>query len=268
MALVHSELDDGVLTVTLDDEPKRNALSVALVDELTAALDAADENPDVRVVVLTNTGNTFCAGADLSEEASGEGRDGAPAVPAAIRDPGTLYGRFARSPKPYVGRIAGHCLGGGVGLAAAMDISVAVEDARFGFTEVRVGVSPAAISVVCLPKLRTADARSAMLRGTRFDATEAARMGLINLAVPAGQLDAEVGAVVDDLLAAAPGALAATKQVLDQVPGFTVPAAFDWARDLSVRLFAGEEAREGRQAFREKRPPAWSRSGGADTRKR
>lgn len=262
MAVVYSELDDGVCTVTLDDEAKRNALSTALVEELTETLDAADADPGVRVVVLTNTGNTFCAGADLSEDA-------AASVPAAIRDPAVLFGRFARSPKPYVGRIAGHCLGGGVGLAAAMDVCVAVEDARFGFTEVRVGVSPAAISVVCLPKLRVADARSAMLRGSRFDAAEAARMGLINDAVPLDRLDAAVDAVVTDLLAGGPEALAATKQVLARVPDIETQAAYDWAQQLSARLFASDEAQEGRRAFREKRPPAWSTSasGVPDVRK-
>jgi methylglutaconyl-CoA hydratase len=251
MAVVESELVDGVLTVTLADEAKRNALSTALVDELTRVLDTADTDPAVRVVVLTNSGPVFCAGADLSEAA---GQD---ELPAAIRDPKRLFGRFARSPKPHVGRIAGHCIAGGMGLAAALDISIAVEDARFGFAEVRVGVAPASIATVCLPKLRAADARSAFLRGHRFGAPEAARMGLINAAVPASRLDAEVDAVVEDLLAGAPGALAATKQVLARVPQLPADEAFEWTGELSAHLFAGAEAREGMTAFREKRQPSW-----------
>jgi methylglutaconyl-CoA hydratase len=146
-----------------------------------------------------------------------------------------------------------------MGLAAAMDISIAADDARFGFTEVRVGVAPAVISVVCLPKLRPADARAAFLRGTRFPAAEAARMGLINTAVPVDRLDDEVAAVVTDLLAGSPGAIAASKRLLAEVPGMPVDEAFRWTGDLSALLFAGEEAKEGMSAFLEKRPAAWVR---------
>jgi methylglutaconyl-CoA hydratase len=202
MSVVETARDTrGVLTVTLADEANRNALSTQLVGELSDALDAADADPGVRVVVLTNRGRVFCAGADLSERSAGAPGAGPDDRPAAVRRPEDLFGRFARSPKPYVGRIAGHCVAGGMGLAAAMDISIAADDAKFGFTEVRVGVAPAVISVVCLPKLRSADARAAFLRGTRFPAAEAARIGLINSAVPAGRLDDEVAAAVDDLLA-------------------------------------------------------------------
>ena len=251
MAVVHTDLGDGVLTVTLADEANRNALGAQLVEELVAALDAADADPDVRVVVVTNEGNTFCAGANLRERSS----DG----PTAVQRPEQLFGRFARSPKPYVGRIAGHCVAGGMGLAAALDISIAVEDARFGFTEVRVGVAPAVISVVCLPKLRAADARSAFLRGNRFTAVEAAEMGLINAAVPADRLDAEVDAVVADLLAGSPAAIAAAKRLLAEVPSTPANEAFRWTSQLSADLFTTDEAREGMTAFLEKRPAAWVR---------
>jgi methylglutaconyl-CoA hydratase len=254
MALVETDLAGGVLTVTLADEANRNALGGRLVAELMAALDDAEADPAVRVIVLTNTGKVFCAGADLSGRSSDE-------PPAAVRSPQELFGRFARSPKPYVGRIAGHCVAGGMGLAAAMDVSIAAEEARFGFTEVRVGVAPAVISVVCLPKLRPADARSAFLRANRFPAAEAARMGLINAAVPAERLDAEVDAVVTDLLAGSPGAMAAAKQLLQEVPGTPVDEAFRWTGELSARLFATDEAREGMTAFLEKRPAAWVRPG-------
>jgi methylglutaconyl-CoA hydratase len=244
----------GVLTVTLADEANRNALSGRLVGELSDALDAGDADPEVRVVVLTNRGRVFCAGADLSERSAGPGDDDRP---AAVRRPEDLFGRFARSPKPYVGRIAGHCVAGGMGLAAAMDISIAADDAKFGFTEVRVGVAPAVISVVCLPKMRPADARAAFLRGTRFRAADAAQMGLINAAVPADRLDDEVAAVVDDLLAGGPGALAASKRLLAEVPGMPVDEAFSWTGALSAELFAGDEATAGMRAYLEKRPAPW-----------
>jgi len=253
MSLVEVDRRDGVVTVTLADEERRNVLSTQLVGELTEALDAADADPDVRVVVLTNRGRAFCAGADLSERSSATG------PPAAVRRPEDLFGRFARSPKPYVGRIAGHCVAGGMGLAAAMDISIAADDALFGFTEVRVGVAPAVVSVVCLPKMRPGDARAAFLRGNRFPAAEAARLGLVNAAVPRDQLDVEVDAVVADLLAAGPSAIAASKRLLAEVPGTPVAEAFRWTGRLSAELFASDEAREGMAAYLEKRPPAWAR---------
>lgn len=250
MALVESSLDRGVLTVTLNDEPRRNALSTDLLLELVDVLDAADADPSVRVIVLTNAGTVFCAGANLSEQSSGAG--GGRTVEMA-----SVFGRFRRSPKPYVGRIAGHCVAGGMGLAAAMDVSVAVDHAKFGFTEVRVGVAPAMISVLCLPKLREADARAAFLRGNRFLAPEAARMGLINAAVPADELDAAVDAIVADLLAGGPNAIAASKRLLAEVPGMGVDEAFAWTQQLSSELFRSDEAREGMGAYLEKRPAPW-----------
>ena len=253
MAAVETDLANGVLTVTLADEDNRNALSSRLTTELTEALDDADADPEVRVVVLTNRGRVFCAGADLSERSSGGSGSSSKPVDAT-----RLFGRFRESPKPYVGRIAGHCVAGGMGLAAAMDISIAIEEAKFGFTEVRIGVAPAIISVVCLPKIRPADAREAFLRGNRFLAPEAARMGLINAAVPVEELDAAVDAAVADLKAGGPEAIAAAKQLMARVPGMPIDEAFRWAGELSASLFRGEEAAEGMRAYLDKRPPSWT----------
>lgn len=249
MALVERSLEGGVLTVTLNDVERRNALSTDLLIELVDTLDAADADDAVRVVVLTNAGGVFCAGANLSEQS---GAGGGRTVEMA-----DVFGRFRRSPKPYVGRIAGHCVAGGMGLAAAMDISVGIDTAKFGFTEVRVGVAPAMISVLCLPKLREADARAAFLRGNRFSGAEAARIGLINAAVPAEQLDAEVDAIVADLLLGGPGAIAASKRLLAEVPGMPVDEAFAWTQQLSADLFRSDEAREGMGAYLNKRPAPW-----------
>ena len=251
MALVETHLDGGVLTVTLADEENRNALSSALVGELVTALDAADADPAVRVVVLTNSGRVFCAGADLSERSSGD----KPRVKVEAAD---LFSRFRRSPKVYVGRIAGHCVAGGMGLAAAMDLSVAIDDAKFGFTEVRRGLAPAMISVLCLPRMRPADAAEAMLLGNRMTGADAARMGLVNRAVPADEMDDVVDGFVADLLAGGPEALAATKQLLVRVPGMPIEEAFAWTAELSAELFRSDEAQEGMRAFLEKRSPDWA----------
>ena len=250
MSLVETEMTNGVLTVTLNDPENRNALSSELTSDLVETLDAADHDPEVRVVVLTNSGKVFCAGADLSQRSSGDNS-------SKSVNPLDLFGRFRKSPKPYVGRIAGHCVAGGMGLAAAMDLSVAIDDAKFGFTEVKIGVAPAMISVLCLPKMRPAEAAEAMLLGNRMTGTDAARLGLVNKAVPSDKLDEEVQKFVDDLLAGGPNALAATKQLLVEVPGMDIDAAFEWTSKLSAELFRGEEAKEGMQAFLSKRPPNW-----------
>ncbi|MCH7788581.1 MAG: enoyl-CoA hydratase/isomerase family protein [Acidobacteria bacterium] len=255
MPLVETALQDGCFTITLADVEGRNTLSGALTAELGSALTRADEDPDVRVVVLTNSGRVFCAGANLREQ-SGDA--------ASIKGVGLvdLLNTIRSSPKPYVGRLAGHCVAGGMGLAAALDISVAIDDAKFGFTEVRVGVAPAIISVICLPKMRPADASAAFLRGNRFDGTEAARLGLVNYAVPVDQLDEQVDAIVDDLLAGGPNALAAAKSLTTRVPTMTRDDAFGWAEQLSTSLFRSEEAVEGMRSYLDKKPAPWTIDGG------
>jgi methylglutaconyl-CoA hydratase len=257
VSLVESTIADGVATITLGDEEHRNALSRQLLGEFVEAIDELERDPEVRVAVVTNRGRVFCAGADLNERPA----------PAAGRhvELSELFVRIKNSPKPFVGRIAGHCVAGGVGLAAVMDVSVALESVMFGFTEVRVGVAPAMISVVCLPKMRLGDAQAAFLRGNRFDAVEAARIGLINQAVAAEELDAAVRAVVNDLLAGEPAAIAAAKRLSVVVPTMALEEAFAWTTELSRGLFASDEAREGMAAFLEKRPASWVRRlGGGD----
>lgn len=257
--VVLSETVNGVCTVTLNDPERKNALSAELTSELMDALDAAEADSSVRVIVLTNSGNTFCAGANLSER-SGRSE----AKPLRQVDPAEMFARFGRSAKPYVGKIRGHCVAGGMGLAAAMDYSVVIDSAKMGFTEVRIGVAPAMISVLCLPKMGAADARAAFLRGNRFLAPEAERMGIINRAVPEAEIDAVVDEVVADLVKGSPAALAATKELLATVPNMTTDDAFAWTAPLSAQLFKGDEAREGMAAFLEKRPASWIPQEGTD----
>jgi enoyl-CoA hydratase/carnithine racemase len=238
----------GVATLTLNQPDSRNALTPALLNGLGDGLAAARADPSVRVVMITNTGPAFSAGADLFGSRRDEPpRFGLAQVLAGIQD----------SPKPVVGRIAGHCLGGGIGLAAACDVSVARDDVRFGFTEVRLGVAPAIVSVVCLPKLRRADALELYLTGERISAARAAAVGLITSVAPADGLDASVATVVGRLLAGGPGALATAKQLVFEVPALDRGTAFDHTTALSGDLFASAEAAEGIAAFREKRQPSW-----------
>jgi methylglutaconyl-CoA hydratase len=253
VSLVEYDVVAHVATITLADETRRNALSNDLLGQLLEAVDEANRDQDVRVVVLTNRGTVFCSGANLRERSA----DLAPARPGAGMS--DLFVRIRESKKIFVGRIAGHCVAGGVGLAAVTDISVAIDTATFGFSEVRLGVAPAIISIVCLPKMRLADAQQAMLRGQRFSAEEAARIGLVTYSVAGDLLDRMVDDVVSDLLAGEPSALAATKELMYTVPKLDVEEAFQRMSELSETFFRSEQAREGVAAFFEKRPASWVR---------
>ncbi len=251
MSLIEYFLANEVATITLADESRRNALSDELIGQLLAAVDEADLDPEVRVVVLTNRGSVFCSGANLRPAES-------PSVtaPTQLVD---VFSRIRNSKKIFVGRIDGHCVAGGVGLAAVTDISAVTDTATFGFSEVRLGVVPAIISVVCLAKMRLVDAQQMMLRGQRFSAAEAARVGLVTYSVAGDQLDRTVEDVVADLLAGEPSALAATKALIYAVPRLDAHDAFAQMAELSASFFRSEQAREGIAAFFEKRPASWLR---------
>lgn len=255
MGEVRVEEAHGVLTVTLADVESRNALGATVVNGLHEAITRAESDPAIRAVVVTNEGTTFCAGANLKEQ-SGAARGARPVVGLDV-----LLRQIQQSSTPIVGRIDGHVMGGGNGLAAALDIAIAREDVKFGFTEVRLGVAPAIISVVCLPKMRRGDALEVFLRGNRFPATRAAELGLISRAVPADQLDAAVEEVLADLRRGGPEALGHAKSLVYRVPTLEQQEAFAWTADLSQRLFKGEEAAAGMKAFLTRQAPPWAADG-------
>jgi methylglutaconyl-CoA hydratase len=242
----------GVMTATLVDVENRNALGAALLQGLYDAIVSANDDPSVRAVVVTNEGNTFCAGANLKQQSGAVAAD----KPTVGLD--TLLHAIQTSPTPVIGRIAGHVVGGGNGLAAALDISIAADDAKFGFTEVRLGVAPAIISVVCLPKMRPGEAMEAFLRGNRFPAARAAELGLINRAVPRAELDAAVDEVLADLRKGGPNALGHAKRLVYEVPAMEQKQAFQWTSRLSAELFRGEEAAAGMKAFLTRSKPPWA----------
>jgi methylglutaconyl-CoA hydratase len=254
MDAVKVKSERGVMTATLADAESRNALGPELVQGLREALAAANADPKIRALVVTNEGSTFCAGANLKQRSGASGRaSGSGGFEELLHE-------IQTSPTPVVGRIDGHVVGGGNGLAAALDISVAADHVKFGFSEVRLGVAPAIISVVCLPKMRPGEAMEAFLRGHRFSAARAAELGLINRAVPAAGLDAAVEEVLADLRKGGPRALGFAKRLVHEVPRMTAKDAFAWATALSNDLFASDEAREGMSAFLQKREPSWAKT--------
>jgi methylglutaconyl-CoA hydratase len=241
-------VDSGVATLTLDSPANRNALSRAMRAQLRAALTDALADDRVRVVVLNHTGRVFCSGMDLSEAAGGGSSQ------QGVREFPEILEAIWSSPKPVLAAVRGPARAGGVGLLAACDVVVAGSSATFAFSEVRIGVVPAVISAVVLPRMLPHAAHRLMLTGEVFDAATAAAGGLIDLVVADDEVSEVVRSQVGALAAGAPAALAETKRLLR---AGSPALRFDDLLELSARFFASEEGQEGIAAFREKRPARW-----------
>jgi enoyl-CoA hydratase len=249
MSVTYS-VDRAIATITLDSPENRNALSSALVGELSAHLQTAGADDDVRAVVLTHTGRTFCAGADLNEQAA----EGGPAQ-GTKRMLGVLRAIVELS-KPVVARLDGNVRAGGIGLVGACDIAVAGPATSFAFTEVRLGLAPAIISLTTLGRMTERAISRYYLTGETFGAAAAADAGLITTA--ATDLDTEVTTVCDALRACSPQGLAEAKPLTTAAVRADFAARADEVQALSQRLFESDEAREGIMAFLQKRPPRWA----------
>lgn len=240
--LVHYAVGGGVATITLDSPHNRNALSRQLVTELIGHLEAADADERVKVVVIRAEGTVFCSGADLSE-ATGDGMEEGAKVLVALQR------RIVTMGKPVVTRLHGAVRAGGIGIVAASDIAVSAEDATYALTEVKLGLTPAVISLTVLPRLTSRAAALTCLTGDVFDGTRAAEMGLVTRAVPEPQLDDAVNAVVDSLRSGSAQGLRETKALLARDLVDRIDARGDEVAALSARLFGSEAAREAMLAF-------------------
>lgn len=249
-ALVTYDVSGRVARVTLDSPRNRNALSTRLLDELLHAFERAAQDEAVRVVVLTHTGGTFCAGVDLNEVT---GEDD-PNTARGIRLTAVMRA-IAAHRRPVVGQIDGHVRAGGVGLVAACDLVVAGPKSTFALTESRLGLAAFAISLTVLPRLTSRAAARYFLTGETFDAATARGIGLVT--ETADNVAAGVDELVERLVQASPQGLAESKALVNR----DLLARFDhdreWAIEQSARLFASPEAREGMAAFLAKRPPSW-----------
>lgn len=242
------ERDGKVARIVIDSPANRNALGGPVLAGLASALRETLALPEVRVVVLTGEGTTFSSGADLYDTTDSA------VLEQSYRD---VFECILDADKPVVARVNGHCLGIAIGLVAVCDLSVAVEDGVFGFTEVRIGRTATLATVVSLPRLRLADAADLLLRANRFDGTRAAEVGLVTKSVARDKLDAEIDVFVGDLLAGAPTALANTKRLIRQLPRLDAAEAWDLAFRMTRETSGSPEAEEGTAAFRERRDPLW-----------
>jgi enoyl-CoA hydratase/carnithine racemase len=247
--VVHLTVDEGVATVTLDSQPNRNALSRRLLGELVDAL-ATAEAASPRAVVLTHAGPAFCAGADLKERAA-QGSSPADSAPFV-----RVLEQLMDMACPTIAAVDGSVRAGGIGLMASCDLVVVRRSTTFALTEVRIGVAPAIISVPILRRVAPARIAAAMLTGEPFTADEARAIGLVSHVTD--DVAATVDAVCDGVRHGAPSAVAASKQLLAEVPAMSRDDAFAAMASLSDELFSGPDAAEGMAAFAQKRRPSWA----------
>jgi enoyl-CoA hydratase/carnithine racemase len=247
--VVHVAVADGIATITLDSPENRNALSTRLVSGLNAALDVAEAAAaagEARAIVLDHVAPAFCAGADLKERRTGP-PDSAPMVRAMTR--------LMDADVPTIAAVKGPARAGGVGLMACCDLVVVRADITFAFTEVRIGVAAAIISVPILRRAQGSRLAAAFLTGEQFDASFARDVGLITHVTD--DVDATVAALCDGIRMGAPRAVAESKRMLRIVPTLERDEAFTRMRALSDELFASADGTEGMAAFAEKRRPSW-----------
>ena len=240
--LVHLTVADGVATITLDSPHNKNALSQQFTGELLERLDGAGADETVRMIVIRSALDVFCSGADLSEATTvgmGVGAQRMVDVQRAI----------VANPKPVVARVAGPVRAGGIGIVAAADISVAGASTTFALTEVRLGLAAATISLTVLPRLTDRAAAYTFLTGNSFDGAEAARLGLVTVAVPDADLDTAVDSVVESLLMGVPQGLGETKKLLNRELLADIDARGKDLAELSASLFGSPAAQEAMLAF-------------------
>jgi methylglutaconyl-CoA hydratase len=261
-ATLHTHTDSGIHTILLNRPEKRNALTPQLIDDLTQALEAAAANPHCRVIIITGAGSSFCAGLDLehlrtlSTAPSGT-HAAAESDRADTERIATLLRTLYCLPRPTIAAVNGPAIAGGMGIATLCDFTLAVPEAKFGYTEVRIGFVPAVVSAFLRTQIGDKASRELLLTGRLFSAEEAHSLGLVTRVVPEPELLREARNLATRLLRNSPAAMEATKRLLGKYSDRYLPD------DLEAAILAGADARatddfrEGVSAFLEKREPRW-----------
>lgn len=244
------------VTVTLSRPEVHNAFDAVLIKELIDCIKKFGKDPLTRVVVLTGSGKSFCAGADLNwmRETVDYSKEENLADAVQLAE---MFATINVCPKPMVARINGAAIGGGSGLVAACDIAIAVNHAKFGFGEVNVGIIPSVISPYVLPKIGISQARELFLTGARIDAQRAKEIGLIHYMVSPVELDQKVQEIVEQLLSSGPQAMAECKRLLHIMESLDPRGVRSFTTQKIAEVRATPEARDGFSAFLEKRKPPW-----------
>lgn len=242
-------------TITLNRPEKRNAISIQMIAELHAALDDIEKSP-ARVVILTGTGKAFCAGIDLdylqaiSRQTPTENQEDSKRIAKMFR-------KIWSYSRPLIAAVNGHALAGGFGIATLCDFTVAVPEAKFGYTEVKIGFLPAIVSVFLTRQVGEKRARDLLLTGRTLEAQEAKELGLVNEIVPAENLMAHVHQLAEILLAASPSSITRAKHLLVSAAAGSVDDDLERAVLESARVRCTPDFKEGIAAFLEKRKPIW-----------
>jgi len=250
------ESEARVLAITLNRPEKRNALNAVMIEELQHALEAAANDPSCGVVLLTGAGGAFCAGMDLAyleglnDKTPEEHRADTEQIARLLR---TLYDL----PKPTIAAVNGAAVAGGMGLATVCDFTLAVPEAKFGYTEVRIGFVPAIVSAFLREQIGDKRARDLLLTGRLIEAREASELGLVTRVVPADDLMPEAHALAAKLLQNSPQAMRATKRLLSDYARARLDRGVAAAIAANVEARATEDFKEGVRAFLEKRKPRW-----------
>jgi methylglutaconyl-CoA hydratase len=253
---VQLAFDGAVATITLNRPEKRNAISFELIDDLLRALDEVTKSPAI-VLILTGAGKAFCSGMDLDNLKALLGRS----PEQNLEDSRTMVQLFRtlyEFPKVTIAAVNGAAIAGGTGLALLCDFTLAVPEAKFGYTEVRIGFVPAIVSTFLLRQVGEKQARDLLLTGRLFAAEEAARLGLINEVVAPDKLMARARELADLLMGSSPSSLRATKQLLTDHARAELDAQIDAAVRENAGIRTTADFREGIMSFLEKRKPVWT----------
>jgi len=248
--------DSGAATITLNRPEKRNALSVQLLSELLAALDEIEQS-DAQILILTGAGKAFCAGMDLDELKTLAGKSHEENVEDSLRM-ARVFRQLYDFPKPTIAAVNGAAIAGGTGLATMCDFTLAVPDAKFGYTEVRIGFVPAIVSSILVWQVGHKIARDLLLTGRVFEATEGHRLGLVNEVVPAEQLMGRARELATQLMESSPASLRMTKKLINSYIAGALDQQIERAVQENAAIRQTKDFQEGIGSFLEKRKPRWS----------
>ncbi|MBU0983363.1 MAG: enoyl-CoA hydratase/isomerase family protein [candidate division Zixibacteria bacterium] len=251
------EKDGRVGRVSFCRPEIHNAFNGTVIKEMTHLFGMIEQDDDIRVVVLTGKGKSFCAGADLNwmREVINQSFEENLAESNALAD---LFYQIYTLKRPVVGAINGAAIGGGTGFVAVCDIAVAAQSAKFSFSEVKIGVVPACIGPYVIKKMGEGKARELFITGERMTADRALQVGLVNRVVADSMLESDVEHLVESILTSGPEAVATAKRLVSEVPGQTPEQFKPYTAEMIARLRISDEGQEGMDAFLNKRKPRWA----------